>query len=212
MRKIVSLFTVVLMLTLCVLPVSVQADSVSFGIRFDKQTYGLGDTAVATVYVTGLTSSVELGGLGTNLSFSADKMEYESGTFAAGITAETTEAELGCVTQNGKEIIYLFFVDADGVSAGSIYNSQTETYDVATITFTVKTPSDRSVSLAFEEVSIVDSLPYKTDIFDTSFNKFNYTFSNPAVAQIEDFVFSGGSAVQIGNVITASPVVCTAVR
>lgn len=211
MKKILSVWITICLLVFLVMPVSAQRDSVSFGIRFDKLNYGVGETVFATVYIEGLADGTVLGGLGTNLSFSLEDMTYVSGTLSSAITsAAMGEVGVGCVTQSGKEIIYIIALAEDDLDVSSFYNAETRTYDIATFTFTVNNPADGNISLTYEEQSIPGSLPYKTDILDSDLNSLDYTFCSPIVALVEDIMFDAGTAVQDEGVITASPVVYVA--
>lgn len=214
MKKIISVLMVMLLFRMVGMPTvtSAQNPPVTFGIRFDKDAYGVEDTAVATVYVKGLTASASLGGLGTNLSFSAEDLTYTSGQFAQAITdAAPAEMEIGCKALTGKNIIYLFFVDAEGVSVNALKGGDDTDAEVeiAKLYFTVQNPADSTASLGFEEASVDGALPYKTDIFDSALLSFPYSFSAPAAAQIEDLVFLPGPATQTGGTVTASPVIST---
>ena len=211
MKKVLSVCVTIFLLAILVMPVSAQTNPVSFGIRFDKQSYGVNDTLVATVYVEGLADVTLLGGLGTNLSFSADDMTYVSGVLAPAIAAEANlESGVGYVTQSGKEIIYILVLAEDGINISSLYNEDTRTYDIATFTFTVNNPADGNVSLAYEEQSIPGALPYKTDILDADKVCLAYTLCSPVTAPVEDVLLDAGTAVQGEGVITSAPVIYAA--
>lgn len=211
MKKLLSVWITICLLLLLVIPGSAQTNSVSFGIRFDKQTYGVGDIVVATVYVEGLTDETVLGGLGTNLSFSSEDMTYVSGTLAPAINdAAMQEASVGYQTQSGKEIIYILVLAGDGLNASVLYNLETHTYDVATFTFTVNNPTDGNISLAYEEQSVPGALPYKTEVFDSEDVRFGFTLCSPVTAPVEDVLLDAATAVQGEGVITSAPVIYAA--
>ena len=214
MKKIVAIYMVLLLFSMIVVSVSAQS-GVTFGIRFDKTKYGVGETAVATFYVSGLSEDIILGGIGANLSFSADDLQYTNAAISEVITnAAPATAEIGCKEQSGKQIIYVYFVDDEGVA---VELNEREEFEIATINFKVKNPEDKEIKISFEDESLIGTrpneviFPYKTDIFDNQLNQISYAFSNPATANTEDFVFSGDATpVLTGGAVMANPVVCTA--
>ncbi len=209
MKKIIAVCLVVLLLGTLAFTVGAE-NVVSFGIRFESPVYLTGSEGVATVYATGLTEGTLLGGLETKLSFISEDLTFISADFSDSIvSASPATAETGCEERGGKKVVTLFFVDQTGVSVSLNENNE---FEIAKIKFTVNNPADKKISIAFEDESIAGSLPFKSEIFDTQFNKFMYTFSIPATADTaEDFVFSGDATpVLTGGVIKANPVVCTA--
>ncbi|MBE7062899.1 MAG: hypothetical protein E7390_03805 [Ruminococcaceae bacterium] len=208
-KPFLSFILVFMMIFSLAVPAFAATDGVTFGVRFNKTEYGVGETAVATVYVKGLTADVTLGGLETELSFVSTDMDYVSGSFAdAVVAASPDESNIGSGTRNGKNILRLFMVDSDGIAVRTLDAQATANTEIvlATLSFTVKKNGSSRVSLGFEE----DSIFYSTEIFDSNLIAINYSFTAPAVASVKDFVFLETTPVKTPAGVTVSPAVCTA--
>lgn len=190
--------------------IAAPSNGLTLNIEFSQEKYIVGETATATIYLTGAKDEIEsaltLGGIGTNLCFSDNLTFVPDGTvYNYAITNNKIDGDEVFVVHNeyyGKNIINVMITLKNGLLLSDLgveseLTDETKIY-IASIEFTVGGSAGERIELKFEDDSLNDnSLPYETEIFDKDLNKYEYTIQNTPAAKD---VVSGKAIVRDGEI------------
>ena len=145
-----------------------EADNnVGIKIEFDKTAYVKGETATATLTLTGLSGAkqegLKIGAFETHLKFNPNKLTYKSGEFDASLFGGIADAELTKVfqmTTDHKDIIVIAFEDnKSGISLDNV--DANGNLKIGTVTFDIVANTGDNIAIGFDETSYITELANK---------------------------------------------------
>lgn len=186
-----------------------EADNnVGIKVEFDKKAYVKGETAAATLTLTGLSDEKEaglkLGAFETHLKFNPNKLTYKSGEFDASLFGGIADAELTKVfqmTTDHNDIIVIAFEDnKSGISLDNV--DANGNLKIGTVTFTIKDTDSDKIEIGFEE----SEATYVTELVQPDLSsKFDITVpKEDSTADIKNVIAETASSTFANNTVTGS--------
>lgn len=192
--------------------INAEADfKVKYELKFDKNTYKSGDTAVLDIILTDTDDEAQvdgfkLGSFQTSVLIDSSKLTYIDGSIDKGITDSceyaTAEVRAASVKDSSDQIIVTAFSSLQGApfkQGGGV---------IASLRFEVKAKAGEKISASFEteKHDNVAMLPYDgkltVDYNGTKRDKvFNCTFAN-AEANVRDYIVENPVAKADGTAVT----------
>ena len=187
-------------------------DSVGIKVEFDKTAYVKGETATATLTLTGLSdekdAGLKLGAFETHLKFDTTKLTYESGEFDASLFGGIADAELTKVfqmtTDHNNIIVIAFEEQKNGISLDGVDTNGN--LKIGTVTFTIikDTVSDKidKIEIGFQESADT----YVTELVQPDLSsRFDITVpQEDSTADIKNVIAENASATFANNTVTGS--------
>lgn len=186
-----------------------EADNnVGIKVEFDKKAYVKGETAAATLTLTGLSDEKEaglkLGAFETHLKFNPNKLTYKSGEFDASLFGGIADAELTKVfqmTTDHNDIIVIAFEDnKSGISLDNV--DANGNLKIGTVKFTINDNVSDKIEIGFEE----SEKTYVTELVQPDLSsKFDITVpQEDSTADIKNVIAENASAKFETDKVTAS--------
>lgn len=186
-----------------------EADNnVGIKVEFDKKAYVKGETAAATLTLTGLSDEKEaglkLGAFETHLKFNPNKLTYKSGEFDASLFGGIADAELTKVfqmTTDHNDIIVIAFEDnKSGISLDNV--DANGNFKIGTVTFTIKDTDSDKIEIGFQE----SEATYVTELVQPDLSsKFDITVpKEDSTADIKNVIAETASSTFANNTVTGS--------
>ena len=181
-------------------------NSVGIKIEFDKEAYVKGETATATLTLTGLTdaknSGTKISAFETHLKFDHDKLTYSSeysgfDTNLFDNTEDGTE-KVFQVTQNYRDVIVIAFSYDSGISLDDKVNESGE-LKIGTVAFTINNNVSDKIEIGFNEVGF-NGGSYVTELANQDIEriKINVPTVN-STAEIKNVIVENASATFTDN-------------
>ncbi len=187
-----------------------EADNkVGIKIEFDKKAYVKGETAAATLTLTGLSDEKEaglkLGAFETHLKFDTNQLSYlsENSGFADGLFKTASSQDLTKefqVTTDYNDIIVIAFADKPGLSLDGVDTNGN--LKIGTVKFTINDKVSDKIEIGFEE----SEKTYVTELVQPDLSsKFDITVpQEDSTADIKNVIAENASATFANNTVTAS--------
>ena len=189
-----------------------EADNkVGIKIEFDKKAYVKGETAAATLTLTGLSdekdAGLKLGAFETHLKFYTNQLSYlsENSGFADGLfkTASSQDQDLTKefqVTTDYNDIIVIAFAYKPGLSLDGVDTNGN--LKIGTITFTINDDVSDKIEIGFDESADT----YVTELVQPDLSsKFDITVpQEDSTADIKNVIAENASATFANNTVTGS--------
>lgn len=183
-------------------------DSVGIKVEFDKTAYVKGETATATLTLTGLSdekdAGLKLGAFETHLKFDTTKLTYESGEFDASLFGGIADAELTKVfqmtTDHNNIIVIAFEEQKNGISLDGVDTNGN--LKIGTVTFTIKDTDSDKIEIGFQESADT----YVTELVQPDLSsRFDITVPHKdSTADIKNVIAENASATFANNTVTGS--------
>lgn len=183
-----------------------EADNkVGIKIEFDKKAYVKGETAAATLTLTGLSDEKDagrqLGAFETHLKFNPNKLTYKSGEFDASLFGGIADAELTKVfqmTTDHKDIIVIAFEDnKSGISLDNV--DANGNLKIGTVTFDIVANTGDNIAIGFDETS------YITELANEDIERIAITVpQEDSTADIKNVIAENASATFANNTVKGS--------
>ena len=187
-----------------------EADKkVGIKIEFDKKAYVKGETAAATLTLTGLSDEKEaglkLGAFETHLKFDTNQLSYlsENSGFADGLFKTASSQDLTKefqVTTDYNDIIVIAFADKPGLSLDGVDTNGN--LKIGTVKFTINDKVSDKIEIGFEE----SEKTYVTELVQPDLSsKFDITVpQEDSTADIKNVIAENASATFANNTVTGS--------
>ena len=187
-----------------------EADKkVGIKIEFDKKAYVKGETAAATLTLTGLSDEKEaglkLGAFETHLKFDTNQLSYlsENSGFADGLFKTASSQDLTKefqVTTDYNDIIVIAFAYKPGLSLDGVDTNGN--LKIGTVKFTINDKVSDKIEIGFEE----SEATYVTELVQPNLSsRFNITVpKEDSTADIKNVIAENASATFANNTVTGS--------
>lgn len=187
-----------------------EADNkVGIKIEFDKKAYVKGETAAATLTLTGLSDEKEaglkLGAFETHLKFDTNQLSYlsENSGFADGLFKAVASQDLTKefqVTTDYNDIIVIAFAYKQGLSLDGVDTNGN--LKIGTVTFTIKDTDSDKIEIGFQESADT----YVTELVQPDLSsRFDITVPHKdSTADIKNVIAENASAKFETDKVTAS--------
>lgn len=190
-----------------------EADNnVGIKIEFDKTAYVKGETATATLTLTGLSGAkqegLKIGAFETHLKFNPNKLTYKSGEFDASLFGGIADAELTKVfqmtTDHNNIIVIAFEEQKNGISLEGVDTNGN--LKIGTVTFTIINDNNDNdsgkIEIGFEE----SEATYVTELVQPNLSsRFNITVpKEDSTADIKNVIAENASATFANNTVKGS--------
>lgn len=187
-----------------------EADNnVGIKIEFDKTAYVKGETAAATLTLTGLSDEKEaglkLGAFETHLKFDTNQLSYlsENSGFADGLFKAVASQDLTKefqVTTDYNDIIVIAFAYKPGLSLDGVDTNGN--LKIGTVTFTIKDTDSDKIEIGFQESADT----YVTELVQPDLSsRFDITVPHKdSTADIKNVIAENASATFANNTVTGS--------
>lgn len=187
-----------------------EADNkVGIKIEFDKKAYVKGETAAATLTLTGLSDEKEaglkLGAFETHLKFDTNQLSYlsENSGFADGLFKTASSQDLTKefqVTTDYNDIIVIAFAYKPGLSLDGVDTNGN--LKIGTVTFTINDNVSDKIEIGFDE----SEKTYVTELVQPDLsNRFDITVpQEDSTADIKNVIAENASATFANNTVTGS--------
>ena len=184
-------------------------DSVGIKVEFDKTAYVKGETATATLTLTGLSdekdAGLKLGAFETHLKFDTNQLSYlsENSGFADGLFKTASSQDLTKefqVTTDYNDIIVIAFADKPGLSLDGVDTNGN--LKIGTVKFTINDKVSDKIEIGFEE----SEKTYVTELVQPDLSsKFDITVpQEDSTADIKNVIAETASAKFETDKVTAS--------
>ena len=183
-----------------------EADNnVGIKIEFDKTAYVKGETATATLTLTGLSGAkqegLKIGAFETHLKFNPNKLTYKSGEFDTSLFGGIADAELTKVfqmTTDHNDIIVIAFEDnKSGISLDNV--DANGNLKIGTVTFDIVANTGDNIAIGFDETS------YITELANKDIERIAITVpQEDSTADIKNVIAENASATFANNTVTGS--------
>lgn len=208
-QKIAVMLIMIMTVTMIFSSFAYAADnSVGIKVEFDKKAYVKGETAAATLTLTGLSDEKEaglkLGAFETHLKFDTNKLTYKSGEFDASLFGGIADAELTKVfqmTTDHNDIIVIAFEDnKSGISLDNV--DANGNLKIGTVKFTINDKVSDKIEIGFQESADT----YVTELVQPNLSsRFNITVpKEDSTADIKNVIAENASATFANNTVTGS--------
>ena len=187
-----------------------EADNkVGIKIEFDKKAYVKGETAAATLTLTGLSDEKEaglkLGAFETHLKFYTNQLSYlsENSGFADGLFKTAPSQDLTKefqVTTDYNDIIVIAFAYKPGLSLNGVDTNGN--LKIGTVKFTINDNVSDKIEIGFDE----SEKTYVTELVQPDLsNRFDITVpQEDSTADIKNVIAENASATFANNTVTGS--------
>lgn len=187
-----------------------EADNkVGIKIEFDKKAYVKGETAAATLTLTGLSDEKEaglkLGAFETHLKFDTNQLSYlsENSGFADGLFKTASSQDLTKefqVTTDYNDIIVIAFAYKPGLSLDGVDTNGN--LKIGTVTFTINDNVSDKIEIGFDE----SEKTYVTELVQPDLSsKFDITVpQEDSTADIKNVIAENALATFANNTVTGS--------
>lgn len=187
-----------------------EADNkVGIKIEFDKKAYVKGETAAATLTLTGLSDEKEaglkLGAFETHLKFDTNQLSYlsENSGFADGLFKTTSSQDLTKefqVTTDYNDIIVIAFAYKPGLSLDGVDTNGN--LKIGTVKFTINDNVSDKIEIGFDE----SEKTYVTELVQPDLSsKFDITVpQEDSTADIKNVIAENASATFANNTVKGS--------
>ncbi len=187
-----------------------EADNkVGIKIEFDKKAYVKGETAVATLALTGLSdekdAGLKLGAFETHLKFDTNQLSYlsENSGFDDGFFKTAASQDLTKefqVTTDYNDIIVIAFAYKPGLSLDGVDTNGT--LKIGTVKFTINDNVSDKIEIGFDE----SEKTYVTELVQPDLSsKFDITVpQEDSTADIKNVIAEKASATFANNTVTGS--------
>lgn len=187
-------------------------DSVGIKVEFDKKAYVKGETAAATLTLTGLSGAkherLKIGAFETHLKFDKTKLTYKASVFETDLFSGTESDKLTKEFQPTKDyanVILVAFAYESGISLNSVDTNGN--LKIGTVKFTINdNKSDKNVSdkikIGFDE----SEKTYVTELVRPDLSsKFDITVpQEDSTADIKNVIAENASATFADNTVKGS--------
>lgn len=187
-----------------------EADNkVGIKIEFDKKAYVKGETAAATLTLTGLSDEKEaelkLGAFETHLKFDTNQLSYlsENSGFADGLFKTASSQDLTKefqVTTDYNDIIVIAFAYKPGLSLDGVDTNGN--LKIGTVKFTINDKVSDKIKIGFDE----SEKTYVTELVQPDLSsKFDITVpQEDSTADIKNVIAENATATFANNTVTGS--------
>lgn len=187
-----------------------EADNkVGIKIEFDEKAYVKGETAAATLTLTGLSDEKEaglkLGAFETHLKFDTNQLSYlsENSGFADGLFKTASSQDLTKefqVTTDYNDIIVIAFAYKPGLSLDGVDTNGN--LKIGTVKFTINDNASDKIEIGFDE----SEKTYVTELVQPDLSsKFDITVpQEDSTADIKNVIAENASATFANNTVTGS--------
>lgn len=187
-----------------------EADKkVGIKIEFDKKAYVKGETAAATLTLTGLSDEKEaglkLGAFETHLKFDTNQLSYlsENSGFADGLFKTASSQDLTKefqVTTDYNDIIVIAFAYKPGLSLDGVDTNGN--LKIGTVKFTINDNASDKIEIGFDE----SEKTYVTELVQPDLSsKFDITVpQEDSTADIKNVIAENATATFANNTVTGS--------
>ena len=187
-----------------------EADNkVGIKIEFDKKSYVKGETAVATLTLTGLSDEkdarLKLGAFETHLKFDTNQLSYlsENSGFDDGLFKTAASQDLTKefqVTTDYNDIIVIVFAYKPGLSLDGVDTNGN--LKIGTVKFTINDNVSDKIKIGFDE----SEKTYVTELVQPDISsKFDITVpQEDSTADIKNVIAENASATFANNTVTGS--------
>lgn len=187
-----------------------EADNkVGIKIEFDKKAYVKGETAAATLTLTGLSdekdAGLKLGAFETHLKFYTNQLSYlsENSGFADGLFKTASSQDLTKefqVTTDYNDIIVIAFAYKPGLSLDGVDTNGN--LKIGTVKFTINDNVSNKIEIGFDE----SEKTYVTELVQPDLSsKFDITVpQEDSTADIKNVIAENASATFANNTVTGS--------
>lgn len=187
-----------------------EADNkVGIKIEFDKKSYVKGETAVATLALTGLSdekdAGLKLGAFETHLKFDTNQLSYlsENSGFDDGLFKTASSQDLTKefqVTTDYNDIIVIVFAYKPGLSLDGVDTNGN--LKIGTVKFTINDNVSDKIKIGFDE----SEKTYVTELVQPDISsKFDITVpQEDSTADIKNVIAEKASATFANNTVTGS--------
>ena len=185
-----------------------EADNkVGIKIEFDKKAYVKGETAAATLTLTGLSDEKDagrqLGAFETHLKFDKTKLTYKASVFETDLFSGTKSDKLTKEFQPTKDyanVILVAFAYESGISLNSVDTNGT--LKIGTVKFTINDNVSDKIEIGFDE----SEKTYVTELVQPDLSsKFDITVpQEDSTADIKNVIAENASATFADNTVTGS--------
>ena len=187
-----------------------EADKkVGIKIEFDKKAYVKGETAAATLTLTGLSDEKEaglkLGAFETHLKFDTNQLSYlsENSGFADGLFKTASSQDLTKefqVTTDYNDIIVIAFAYKPGLSLDGVDTNGN--LKIGTVKFTINDNASDKIEIGFDE----SEKTYVTELVQPDLsNRFDITVpQEDSTADIKNVIAENATATFANNTVTGS--------
>lgn len=182
-------------------------DSVGIKVEFDKTAYVKGETATATLTLTGLSDEKEaglkLGAFETHLKFDTTKLTYKASVFETDLFSGTESDKLTKEfqpTEDYANVILAAFAYDSGISLGGVDTNGN--LKIGTVTFTINDNVSDKIEIGFQESADT----YVTELVQPNLSsRFNITVpKEDSTADIKNVIAENASATFANNTVTGS--------
>ena len=184
-------------------------NKVGIKIEFDKKAYVKGETAAATLTLTGLSdekdAGLKLGAFETHLKFYTNQLSYlsENSGFADGLFKTTSSQDLTKefqVTTDYNDIIVIAFAYKPGLSLDGVDTNGN--LKIGTVKFTINDDVSDKIEIGFDE----SEKTYITELVQPDLSsKFDITVpQEDSTADIKNVIAENASATFANNTVTGS--------
>lgn len=185
-----------------------EADNkVGIKIEFDKKAYVKGETAAATLTLTGLSDEKDagrqLGAFETHLKFDKTKLTYKASVFETDLFSGTKSDKLTKEFQPTKDyanVILVAFAYESGISLNSVDTNGN--LKIGTVKFTINDNVSDKIEIGFDE----SEKTYVTELVQPDLSsKFDITVpQEDSTADIKNVIAENASATFADNTVTGS--------
>lgn len=185
-----------------------EADNkVGIKIEFDKKAYVKGETAAATLTLTGLSDEKEagrkLGAFETHLKFDKTKLTYKASVFETDLFSGTESDKLTKEFQPTKDyanVILVAFAYESGISLNSVDTNGN--LKIGTVKFTINDKVSDKIEIGFDE----SEKTYVTELVQPDLSsKFDITVpQEDSTADIKNVIAENASATFANNTVKGS--------
>lgn len=210
-QKIAVMLIMIMMATIMLSSFAyAEADNkVGIKIEFDKKSYVKGETAVATLALTGLSdekdAGLKLGAFETHLKFDTNQLSYlsENSGFDDGLFKTAASQDLTKefqVTTDYNDIIVIAFAYKPGLSLDGVDTNGT--LKIGTVKFTINDNVSDKIEIGFDE----SEKTYVTELVQPDLSsKFDITVpQEDSTADIKNVIAENASATFADNTVTGS--------
>ena len=209
MKHKIAVMLIMIMTVTMIFSSFAYADDNSVGIKveFDKTAYVKGETATATLTLTGLSGAkqegLKIGAFETHLKFDTNKLTYNTSVFDENIFKGTDSGKLTKEFQPTKDyanVILVAFAYESGISLDGVDTNGN--LKIGTITFTINDNVSDKIEIGFQESADT----YVTELVQPKLSsKFDIVVpQEDSTADIKNVITENASAKFETNKVTAS--------
>ncbi len=207
-QKIAVMLIMIMTVTMIFSSFAYAADnSVGIKIEFDKKAYVKGETAAATLTLTGLSDEKDagrqLGAFETHLKFDKTKLTYKASVFETDLFSGTESDKLTKEFQPTKDyanVILVAFAYESGISLNSVDTNGN--LKIGTVKFTINDKVSDKIEIGFDE----SEKTYVTELVQPDLSsKFDITVpQEDSMADIKNVIAENASATFANNTVKGS--------